>query len=221
MSDAKAKLLAGQPFGGNWGNEIKLPAEETQSLAAAYEKANDETRSILKEANDQGQLLRLQYLASAFALDAFDLDTLLICLAPALDLRYERLYAYLQDDVTRKRASVNLVLDLLCDTDAAARLAALLRFGDDASLFRAHLLTRVSEQGPASLPVLSQALAVDESLVVWLLGGFRPHAELGEHARMEWPAASGMEDDHRCASLCWSAMSAQSWTRYWAGSLPT
>jgi hypothetical protein len=195
VSDAKARLLSDRPFGGSLGDGNALSTEESQSLAAAYEQAVDGGSAILKDANDQGRLLRLQYLCSAFGLDAFDLDTLLICLAPALDLRYERLYAYLQDDVTRKRASVNLVLDLLCDDDVPARLAALLRFGDDSSLFRAHFLTRVSEPGTISLPLLSQALAVDEALIVWLLGGFRPHAELGDHASMEWPAATDAEED--------------------------
>jgi hypothetical protein len=193
VSDAKAALLAGQPFGGSWGDGTPLSPAETQNLATAYEQACEEASGILKEANDRGQLLRLQYLASAFDLDAFDLDTLLICLAPALDLRYERLYAYLQDDVTRKRASVNLVLDLLCDSDVPVRLAALLRFGDESSLFRAHFLTRLSEPGSTSLPLISQALAVDEALVVWLLGGFQPHSELGDHASIEWPAALDME----------------------------
>jgi hypothetical protein len=194
VSDAKARLLAGQPFGGSWADGTSLSTEESQNLVAAYEKTSDDARAILTEANGQGQLLRLQYLASAFALDSFDLDTLLICLAPALDLRYERLYAYLQDDVTRKRASVNLVLDLLCGSDPPARLAALLRFGDDSSLFRAHLLTRVSEPGATSLPVISQGLAVDAAAVAWLLGGFQPHAELGDHASMEVPAAADAED---------------------------
>ena len=38
-----------------------------------------------------------------------------ICLGPELDRRYDKLYAYLQDDITRKRPSADLVLDLLCD----------------------------------------------------------------------------------------------------------
>jgi len=33
----------------------------------------------------------------------FDVDALLVCLAPALDLRYEQLYGFLQDDVTRRQ----------------------------------------------------------------------------------------------------------------------
>src|SRR5687767_401834 len=44
-------------------------------------------------------------LAAEYGLSSFDLDVLLIALAPELDLRYERLYGYLQDDITRRRAT--------------------------------------------------------------------------------------------------------------------
>jgi hypothetical protein len=53
-------------------------------------------------------------LQELFQLSPLDLDVLLICLAPELDLKYEKLYAYLQDDVTKKRPSVDLCLTLLC-----------------------------------------------------------------------------------------------------------
>ena len=47
-----------------------------------------------------------------FGLDACDLDVILIALTRELDLRYKRLYAYLHDDVTRRRPSVDLALTL-------------------------------------------------------------------------------------------------------------
>ncbi|MDQ3899071.1 MAG: hypothetical protein M3319_00955, partial [Actinomycetota bacterium] len=56
---------------------------------------------------------RLARLADLFALDALEQEALLICLAPELDLRYERLFGYLQDDVTRRRPTVDLILRLL------------------------------------------------------------------------------------------------------------
>ena len=40
-----------------------------------------------------------RWLAEEFALTAFQAATLIIAFAPELDLRYERLFAYLQDDV--------------------------------------------------------------------------------------------------------------------------
>lgn len=56
----------------------------------------------------------LAWLVDGYQLTAFDLDAVLISLAPEFDLRYGRVYAYLQDDLRRRRPSVDLVLDLLC-----------------------------------------------------------------------------------------------------------
>ena len=56
----------------------------------------------------------LAHIGATFGLDAFELDALLVTLAPELDLRYERVYAFLQDDVTRRRPSLDLVLALQC-----------------------------------------------------------------------------------------------------------
>jgi hypothetical protein len=39
---------------------------------------------------------------------------LLIVVAPDLDLRYERIYGYLQDDIGRKRPAIDLLANLLC-----------------------------------------------------------------------------------------------------------
>lgn len=58
--------------------------------------------------------LRLERLRNLYDLQSLDMDIVLICLLPEVELHYEKLYAYLQDDVTRKRPTVNLVLDVLC-----------------------------------------------------------------------------------------------------------
>jgi hypothetical protein len=68
---------------------------------------------------------RLQRLVDLFELSAFGRDVILICLAPDIDLRYERLYAYLQDDVTRRRPTVDLVLRLLEPADLRSARAAI------------------------------------------------------------------------------------------------
>ena len=44
------------------------------------------------------------WLRSAFGLSPFDLDLVLIALAPEVERHYERIYAYLQDDVSREAA---------------------------------------------------------------------------------------------------------------------
>ena len=71
-------------------------------------------------------------MAASFDLSEFDVDVLLLALAPEIDLRYESLYAYLQDDVARRRPSVDPALNLMCGSPAerlAAALAPLLIAG--------------------------------------------------------------------------------------------
>src|SRR5688500_1463722 len=61
---------------------------------------------------ESGHGERLAWLRDVFGLSGFDLDVLILAIAPEIDLRYERLYAYLQDDATRKRPTVDLALNL-------------------------------------------------------------------------------------------------------------
>jgi hypothetical protein len=69
----------------------------------------DEINEIRKEIDakkeeslKKGAELRLHTLSELFGLDPFERDILLIGLAPELDQRYEKLYSYLQNDVTKK-----------------------------------------------------------------------------------------------------------------------
>ena len=73
------------------------------------------------ESNDPDHASPFAEIQQAFGLSAFDLDVS-DRLAVEIDLRYQRLFAYLQDDVTRKRPSVDLALNLLCP-DADSKLA--------------------------------------------------------------------------------------------------
>src|SRR5262245_56600873 len=57
---------------------------------------------------------RFPWLQQVFDLESIDLDIVLIALAPKTNLRYERLFAYLQNDVTQRRPTVDLALNLLC-----------------------------------------------------------------------------------------------------------
>jgi hypothetical protein len=186
VADREADLLLKRPFGTSWGQMAALEPEEMRAFADSLAEAERQAERLSEKARRQGQMLRLEHLATAFGLDRFDLDTLLICLAPALDLRYERLYGYLQDDVTRRRPRVNLVLDLLCEP-GSERLLMLSRFGDDAPLFMNNLLNKMPDPGADPSPLLNQVLAVDRAIVVWLLEGYRPHVELGSHAALLSP----------------------------------
>jgi Winged helix domain, variant/ATPase family associated with various cellular activities (AAA) len=81
----------------------------------------------------------LEVLAAQFSLTPFERGVLVLCLAPELDPSFERLYGYLQDDLTRKRATPQLALAVLGGglrvreafmPDALLRRYALLRPSD-------------------------------------------------------------------------------------------
>lgn len=135
-----------------------------------------------------GVRLRLDELARLFELTSFDMDALLICLAPELDLRYERLYAYLQDDVTKKRPSVDLVLNLLSPS-FEAKLAFRQRFAPQAPLLKHALLTLFDDPAQQSPPLLGKYLKADERVVRYLFGSDELDARLLLYAQASAPRA--------------------------------
>jgi hypothetical protein len=108
-------------------------------------------------------------IAERHSLSPFELACLLIAVAPELDLRYERVYAYLQDDVSRRRPTVDLLLNLLCAT-AEDKLERRRYFSADAPLIRGRLLHLYPETGYTHAPLLAHAVKVDEQIVREMLG---------------------------------------------------
>ncbi|MFJ9765082.1 ATP-binding protein [Streptomyces erythrochromogenes] len=115
----------------------------------------------------------LGVLATRFGLDPLDLDLLLIALAPDLDARFERLYGYLNDDLTRRRPTVGLALEL-CGRRGSA--AARSRLSPGAPLVAGGLL-QVTEP---ERPPLSRVLAVPDRVTAHLLGATAPDPQLAE-----------------------------------------
>ncbi|PKV83417.1 ATP-binding protein [Streptomyces sp. TLI_146] len=139
----------------------------------------------------RGRADRLARLAERMGLTGWDATVLLIALAPDVDRTFEALYGYLNDDVSRRRASVGLALDL-CGLPASSAQARA-RLHASAPLRALGLL---EEQEPER-PFLSRALRVPDRLIGHLLGDDTPDAALlGRlHPMPEpMPPAPGAED---------------------------
>ncbi len=121
-----------------------------------------------KTESDQINNTPLNWLKQEFGLSEFDLDLMLIALAPEIDLRYERLYAYLQDDVTRKRPSVDLALNLLCSS-AEVKLLQRSHFAPDAPLIKHGLLHLIPDPHQVKPPLLSYYLKLEDQVIHFLL----------------------------------------------------
>ncbi|MFF3651623.1 ATP-binding protein [Streptomyces sp. NPDC002181] len=115
---------------------------------------------------------RLARLAGRADLTALDVSVLLAALAPDVDRTFEPLYGYLNDDVSRRRATVGLALDL-CGVPARSA-AARARLHARAPLAALGLL----EVAEPERPFLTRSLRVPDRLTGHLLGDDTPDAAL-------------------------------------------
>lgn len=113
----------------------------------------------------RGRELPLQRLARAFGLNAAELRCFLVAAAPDIDRKYEKLYAYLQDDMTCKYATVDLVLRLVCRSESERRetLGRLAPFAPLSALLR-------REPPDPQRSALARPLRADERIVAYVLG---------------------------------------------------
>ena len=171
-----------------------------QAAAAADDGAEDALRGLyisdeqaLSLANGSAAPdadARLAEAGERLGLDALDLAVLSICAAPELHPRYGFLYAYLQDDVTRRLASPRLVADLL-EGAGVDRADVLTSFGVAARLSRAGALRLLQPDGPVALA--DRPVKVADRLAAYLLGAGGGLAEAGAPggAAARRPAAAG------------------------------
>jgi len=154
VSDVQVdEMLAGTPV-------PLLPAapdaEATARLAAVEAGAD--------AAEAAGVDVRLRRLIRSFALEQLDVELLLVALAPDLDPRFERLYGYLHDDVSRRRASIGLALELVGAGGASG--AGRARLGPSGPLIAGGLL--IVED--VDRPFLTRALRVPDRVAGHLVG---------------------------------------------------
>ena len=198
--DARALSAADSRFQGLYISEEELDRLLQQPMGApAWARAGggvpprDALRRLeqvnaarVAESLGRGVPLRLPRLADLCGLDAFDVDCLLISLAPELDLRYERIYAYLHDDVTRKRPSIDLVLSLLSPS-IEAKLAGRDRFAGEAPLVRYRLLELFDDSTHGHSPLLARHLRIDDRIASYLLGADGLDARIGPYTSLVTP----------------------------------
>jgi MoxR-like ATPase len=161
-----------------------LLSERIESARAANERELDEPLASLRR---------------KLSLDRFDIELLVLAAATEVDLRYQTLFAYAQNDVTRKQPSVALALQLLCDSEEE-RVARRRAFAPHAPLFRERLIQFVDDPQEREAPFPAQRLRVDMRVADFLLGIDSIDPRLAAYARRVQPRAH-LGDLHLDASL--------------------
>ena len=163
------------PFRGLYVSEETVDQLLATEPPAAHPLASDARTALERDAaaaEAGGATLRLRRLARTAGLTELDVELLLVALLPDLDSRFERLYGYLNDDVTRRRASVGLALQLAGESAMIA--AARARLESSRPLVRRGLIV---VEDP-DRPLLTRGLRVPDRVGAHLLGDDAPAAGL-------------------------------------------
>ncbi len=167
------------------------PAADTAASQGAPEAAAGGADGAGEDTAEDDPVVRL---ATRLGLTRFDAAVLLIAAAPDLDRGFEPLYGYLNDDVSRRRATVGLALDVLGVPEHIAEARA--RFHPRAPLVAFGLLA-VEEP---ERPFLSRSLRVPDRVTAHLLGDGNPDAALADHLRLPARPPAALDTDRDEAS---------------------
>ena len=168
---------------------LYLTDDDVDRLLAARTPGPPRDDAELQAVEQSAGPSRLRALQEACGLTGLDVEILLAALVPDLDARFERLYGYLNDDVTRRRATVGLALEIGAARPTAA--AARGRLAAGAPLVQ-HLLVTVEEP---ERPFLSRGLRVPDRVAAHLLGADDPDAALTDVLAEVTPTPGGLADD--------------------------
>ena len=116
----------------------------------------------------EGRGLSFSRLTQLCGLEEAEANLVLIALAPELDIRYEAIYAYLQDDATRKRPGVAMALSLV-SRSFEERIAISRLLASSAPLVRLRILELGEDAYDRRPTLLRKFLKLDESALRFLL----------------------------------------------------
>lgn len=181
---------AADPFRGLHISQSEVEQLLAREAGVPIFRTHPGLEETLPEAVREGS--RLDWRKQTFSLTPFEVDVVLLTLAPELDLRYERIYAYLQDDVTRRRPSVDLALNLW-SSNPEAKLGNRVHFAPEAALIRHNLIHLIADPQQMHAPLLSHYLKLDDQIIRLLLEHQNLDARLAPFCEMVEPSVT-MED---------------------------
>jgi hypothetical protein len=183
------RLLSGEDA----TDEADFHATDADAAALTSQWGSIEARidAIAAAMRQAGAQPALDALAHLFGLSRFERDVFLLALMPELNSSFERLYAYVQDDLTRRHATPALALTLLTASDTGGRNARDC-FLPDAALRRCRLLAL--DEGVPPSPFPNRPMRVDERMLNFVLGINRPDERLAPLLEPVAPGPTSSDD---------------------------
>lgn len=154
------------------------PAAELPLIDDALRQLDLQIAVRVAQSRMDGVRLPIIELAERFALTSREVDLLFACLAVELDRRYERVYGFLHDDMSRRLASPGLAIGLYCES-VDEQLSARALLNAQAPL-RHYRLVELMEDG-AAMPWQSRSMRVDERIVSFVVGEHTIDGRIARH----------------------------------------
>lgn len=165
------------------GDADALPAWTGEPALLTADEELEQERLRLRA----GESLPLDRLSRHLHLGAFEQEAVLLCAAPEIDIAYERIYAYVLDDLNRRFPGVELLASLTAGS-LEERLERQRRLGRFGRLRRCGVLEARSE----SPTELRQELRLTPAALAFLLGACGSERAFGDPDEIELPATSAL-----------------------------
>lgn len=129
-------------------------------------------------------LFPLIKLARVFGLTQFESDVIIMALAPEIDRRYERVYAYFNDDISKKSPSIETALKVLCSS-REDELSAVRFFSANAPLLYFDLIRFINVNDEITFS--ARRFGLDERILRFISGDNNFSGALPEIAALHYP----------------------------------
>jgi SpoVK/Ycf46/Vps4 family AAA+-type ATPase len=187
ISDEEVDAILLQNSAGN-SQSVSAQTPTLQNLTLQIESASAELAARLHASQLARVNIPLFRLARTFGLSPFEHFALLVCVAPELDSHFETLYSYVQNDVTRKKPTPDLILKLFCSS-LEDTLSMRVFLSPSAKLLHIPLIRFGADSPDRESNFLSRPLRAEQRIVDYLLeqGGLderlRPFAAISNPSR--------------------------------------
>lgn len=190
--DEISRLLNKKPK--NYQNKDYCGEEpKTVSMTKTLELLQSQIARKMQLSKEKNVYLPLLHLAHIFHLTIFELNTILLCSAPELNNKFAMLYAYLQNDVTKKFPSINLITELLCFPDHN-NLETQIFINPNMPLLKYHLIK--FDGSKEHVPGLRDQLKIDARILDFLLGSNLPDYRITDYVKMINPETTSITLSH-------------------------
>lgn len=137
-----------------------------KELSQELENLSETIKSRRSESLKKGIFLTINALSEIFGLNPIEEQCIIICLAIELDSKYEKIYGYIQDDITKKKPTVDMALKLL-GRSFEDRLDLRSAFKYESPLIK--FLTCADESVYDEMPLISHELKLHKRVVDFIL----------------------------------------------------